>query len=621
VRIAPSGGAPGGPVSVPIELVSQGDENSAGFSVNFDPAILSSPQAALGRDAAGAQFDTNSGQASQGRFGLTISLPTNQRFTAGTRQIAVLTFNIAASVSVPSTMVNFGDQPVTREISDANANPLPANYTAGAVTITSGYEADVAPRPNGNNNGQVTITDAVQVGRFVAGLETPDAGSEFQRADCAPRDTLGDGRLSIIDWAQANRYAAGLDQVAPAGGPTAPAASGLLATQASNTRPAAPSGHTKRVVRIAAAPQWVNGERVVTIDLDAVGGEYALGFSLLFNPSEWRFVSAAIGRDAQEAALHLNESDAARGRVGLALSLPAGRSFNPGERQLAVLRFAPRSADQEIPFLFGFSDTPVAREVADTEARSLAARFEVKADALTLANVSAASFADGPVAREQIVTAFGANLAAGVERATTLPLPTELIGARALITDSQGTKRAAPLFFVSRSQANYQIPPDVALGPATVEIASGDGAVSIGLIEITETASSLFTANGDGQGVAAAVALRVRAGGSMQYEPVSRFDAERNRFVASPIAAGAEGELVYLILYGTGVRGRSSLSKVAAQIGHVRAQVLYAGAQGEMAGVDQINLLIPRSLAGAGEVDLALNVDGAPANVVKVHIR
>ena len=45
------------------------------------------------------------------------------------------------------------------------------------------------------------------VGRFVAGLESPDVGSEFQRADCAPRDTLGDGRMSIIDWAQAGRYA------------------------------------------------------------------------------------------------------------------------------------------------------------------------------------------------------------------------------------------------------------------------------------------------------------------------------------------------------------------------------------------------------------------------------
>jgi len=35
----------------------------------------------------------------------------------------------------------------------------------------------------------------------------------------------------------------------------------------------------------------------------------------------------------------------------------------------------------------------------------------------------------------------------------------------------------------------------------------------------------LFTANVSGQGVAAAVALRVKAGGSQVFEPVARFDA------------------------------------------------------------------------------------------------
>src|SRR5262245_60481656 len=60
------------------------------------------------------------------------------------------------------------------------------------------------------------------IGRFVDGLETPSAGSEFQRADIAPRDTLGDGLLDIRDWVQAGRCVAGLDPVVPAGGPTGP---------------------------------------------------------------------------------------------------------------------------------------------------------------------------------------------------------------------------------------------------------------------------------------------------------------------------------------------------------------------------------------------------------------
>ena len=75
------------------------------------------------------------------------------------------------------------------------------------------------------------------------------------------------------------------------------------------------------------------------------------------------------------------------------------------------------------------------------------------------------------------------------------------------------------------------------------------------------------------------------------------------------------------MLYGTGIRGRSSLSGVTAKIGGLDAQVQYAGAQPEFAGLDQVNVVIPRALAGQGEVDLTLAVDGVTANSVRVNIR
>ncbi|HMY76858.1 MAG TPA: hypothetical protein PLQ88_33875, partial [Blastocatellia bacterium] len=62
-------------------------------------------------------------------------------------------------------------------------------------------------------------------------------------------------------------------------------------------------------------------------------------------------------------------------------------------------------------------------------------------------------------------------------------------------------------------------------------------------------------------------------------------------------------------------------SGVAAQIGGANALVTYAGAQNEFAGLDQLNLLLPRSLAGRGEVDLTVTVDGKTANTVKVSIK
>lgn len=54
---------------------------------------------------------------------------------------------------------------------------------------------------------------------------------------------------------------------------------------------------------------------------------------------------------------------------------------------------------------------------------------------------------------------------------------------------------------------------------------------------------------------------------------------------------------------------------------HRSAEVLYAGPQGDFAGLNQINVRVPRSLAGRGEVDIALTVDGQAANVVKVNIQ
>jgi len=82
-----------------------------------------------------------------------------------------------------------------------------------------------------------------------------------------------------------------------------------------------------------------------------------------------------------------------------------------------------------------------------------------------------------------------------------------------------------------------------------------------------------------------------------------------------PLNAGTQ---VFLILYGTGIRGRSGLSGVSVTLGGVAAPVLYAGPQGTYPALDQVNVGVPLSLAGAGAVDLKLTVDGTAANTVKV---
>ena len=57
------------------------------------------------------------------------------------------------------------------------------------------------------------------------------------------------------------------------------------------------------------------------------------------------------------------------------------------------------------------------------------------------------------------------------------------------------------------------------------------------------------------------------------------------------------------------------------QVGPAALSVLYAGKQRQFEGLDQVNAELPRSLAGAGDVNVALGVDGKAANMVTVDFR
>ncbi|MEP7273240.1 MAG: hypothetical protein ABI882_17200 [Acidobacteriota bacterium] len=238
----------------------------------------------------------------------------------------------------------------------------------------------------------------------------------------------------------------------------------------------------------------------------------------------------------------------------------------------------------------------------------------------TLASVSAAGFSSIGLASEAIAASFGTALATATIAAATLPLPTSLGGTTVKVKDSAGTERVAPLFFVSPTQVNYQIPSGTVAGVAIVTITSGDSAVSTGLAFVKKVAPGLFAANGNGEGLAAALALRVRADGSRSYEPIAQFDVAQNRFITSPVDLGAETDQVYLLLFGTGIR-RSWLSSVIATIGGVYADVSFAGAQPDFVGLDQVNVLLPRSLSGRGEVAVFLTVEAQMANAVRISIR
>lgn len=239
----------------------------------------------------------------------------------------------------------------------------------------------------------------------------------------------------------------------------------------------------------------------------------------------------------------------------------------------------------------------------------------------TVSSVSAASFMGESLAADSIAAAFGTNLATGTQSATTLPLPTALGGTTVRVRDASGTERLASIFAVTPGQVNFLIPSGTSNGAATITITGSDGSASVGVAQITSVAPGLFSANMDGQGTAAAVAFRIRANGEQVYEPIARFDGITSKAIAIPIDLGPAGDQVFLIAYGTGWRFRSSLTASSASIGGANADLGFIGSQGGFVGLDQANIRLDRSLAGRGDVEVKLTVDGKTSNIVRINIK
>lgn len=358
----------GGIVTVPVVLAANGNEAALGFTLNFDPLLLTYSGASLGEGAAGAAFVINTNQVGAGLLGVDVALSDGLTFPPGARSVAKVSFTVAALTNASSTTIGFGGQLTACQLSDAFANSLPVVFTNGMLAIAAaGLEGDVSPRPNGDE--AVTVTDWVQAGRFAARLDYPTNSSEFQRADCAPRSTLGDGAITVSDWVQVGRYAAGLDPLTPVGGPTNEVIGpGVLAEERSR-----PKGLSRALQVMDAA--WLQGQGgSVYVGLAAAGNENALGFTLSFDPSVFSCTAVRVTGAASGAAFNVNTNQSASGRLGVVLALAWGSSFASGATQIVRVDFA-ASPSASGAYAMALTDQLVPREVVDAAANALTTSF------------------------------------------------------------------------------------------------------------------------------------------------------------------------------------------------------------------------------------------------------
>jgi uncharacterized protein (TIGR03437 family) len=227
------------------------------------------------------------------------------------------------------------------------------------------------------------------------------------------------------------------------------------------------------------------------------------------------------------------------------------------------------------------------------------------------ANPTAKSLAPGSLA-----IAYGADLAQGTPGATSLPLPNSFGGTTVSLVDSAGKQWQAPLIYVSAAQVNFLLPSGVATGAAQFTITSGDGTKSSATVQIAAVAPGLFTLNA--ANLVAASAIRLSADGTQVAEPV--YSVTASGIVASPIDLGSNSDQVYLTLFGTGLQAAGTAG-VKVSVGATDVPVQFAGSQGSFAGLDQVNVVLPHSLAGSGDVTLQLSAAGLAANAVRLTIR
>jgi uncharacterized protein (TIGR03437 family) len=219
--------------------------------------------------------------------------------------------------------------------------------------------------------------------------------------------------------------------------------------------------------------------------------------------------------------------------------------------------------------------------------------------------VNAANYSQS-IAPDAIVATFGAQLTQSTASASSVPLPTSMGGINVTINGAP-----AQLLYVSPSQVNYVVPANISAGVATVRVMNAGNEIAYGTVNVDYVSPSIFTFAGTGSGTPAAQ---------------TTFDGVSFQSVANPdgspraLSVGTTARPNFLILYGTGLRRRTSLSGVQVTIGGLPAQVSYLGAHPGLAGLDQANLRLPLELRGRGLVDVVVSVDGRAANTVRINI-
>jgi uncharacterized protein (TIGR03437 family) len=212
--------------------------------------------------------------------------------------------------------------------------------------------------------------------------------------------------------------------------------------------------------------------------------------------------------------------------------------------------------------------------------------------------VNAATFQAGkPVAPGSIVSLFGKFTGSQTNAAGAYPLPRK-IGETEVFVDG----KAAPLFYASTGQINFQLPAATAPGQSAVEIRVGGQAVTKTTVTVLPNGPGLFVAaNPDGS---------VNSGAN----PARRGDV-------LTIYGTGQGAVTPAVDDGVAAAGISSSGAVPnAFLANQQMPVRFSGLAPGFAGLWQINVQLPADAPTGTDMEFTVSL-GATSNKLLVSVR
>lgn len=232
---------------------------------------------------------------------------------------------------------------------------------------------------------------------------------------------------------------------------------------------------------------------------------------------------------------------------------------------------------------------------------------------------NAATFDVGPISPGALFTAFGMGLASGIAHAPSIPLPQLLKDAQIRIYSTVDyVERYSELLYVSPTQINFHVPEDLPIGGAEVRLYRSGSLISTSPVQVVNAVPGVFWApiyNGfpapSGYGV-------LVSGDTQARTEIYHCTEGQDTCLLQPPSFGQPQDQLFLSIYATGLRNLKK-SDIRVTANGVDLPVDYLGAQGYFIGLDQVNLRIPRILAGSGETLLEMLTPTGTVTVGRVQ--